>query len=147
MSTRRTPETVSFVLALFVVAILNIPFWRLFYRVLAPQSAYEWGFMAAVFIALLAAAYLSFLLLAVRPLLRPVVGLLLTMTAAASYFMLEYGTVIDVNMVRNVLETNLAEAGDLMTAKLLAYVVFLGLVLATLLWFVPIKRPAITKDF
>lgn len=147
MSTRRTPETVSFVLALFVVAILNIPFWRLFHRVLAPQSAYEWGFMAAVFIALLAAAYLSFLLLAVRPLLRPLAGLLLIMSAAASYFMLEYGAVIDVNMVRNVFETNWAEAGDLMTAKLFAYVALLGLVPAALLWFLPIEWPGMREDF
>lgn len=147
MSTRRTPEAVSFVLALFVVAILNIPFWRLFYRVLAPQSAYEWSFMAAVFVALLATAYLSFLLLAVRPLLRLLAGLLLIMTAAASYFMLEYGTVIDVHMVRNVFETNWAEAGDLMTAKLFAYVAVLGLLPAALLWFVPIEWPGMREDF
>ncbi len=147
MTTRRTPEAVSFVLALFFVAVLNIPFWRLFYRVLAPQSAYEWGFMAAVFLGLLAATYMIILLLAVRPLLRPVVGLLLVVTAAASYFMLEYGTVIDVNMVRNVFETDPAEAGDLMSGKLLAYVASFGVLPALLLWLVPIDWPRVRDDF
>ncbi|MEZ5898236.1 MAG: phosphoethanolamine--lipid A transferase [Hyphomicrobiaceae bacterium] len=147
MSTRRTPEAVSFALALFFVAVLNIPFWRLFFRVVKPHTPYEWGFTAALFIALLAVTYMIVLLLAVRPLLRPVVGLLLPITAAASYFMLEYGTIIDVHMVHNVFETNSAEAGDLVTGKFIAYVAGLGVLPAALLWMVPIDWPTMRDDF
>ena len=147
MGARRTPEAVSLALAVFFVAVLNIPFWRLLYRVVEPRGAYDWAFIAALFVALLAVTYMVILLLAVRPLLRPVVGLLLPVTAAASYFMLEYGAVIDSSMVRNIFETDTREAGDLVSTKLLVYVAALGVLPALALWLVPIEWPSMAQDF
>ena len=147
MGARRTPEAVSLALAVFFVAVLNIPFWRLLYRVVEPRGAYDWAFIAALFVALLAVTYMVILLLAVRPLLRPVVGLLLPVTAAASYFMLEYGAVIDSSMVRNIFETDTREAGDLVSTKLLLYVAALGVLPALALWLVPIEWPSMAQDF
>ncbi len=103
---RQSVEAVSLALAVFFVVVLNLPFWRLFHQVVAPRSLYEWLFIAGVFVALLSLTYMIVMLLAVRPLLRPVLGVLLPVTAAASYFMLEYGAVIDQNMVRNMFETD-----------------------------------------
>lgn len=142
----RTPESVSFALALLIVAVLNIPFWRLMFRAVEPKTTFEWLFIAATFLALLLVAYLVILLLAVRPIFRPLLIALLPMTAAASYFMLEYGVVIDVNMVRNVFETNSAEATDLVSLKMIAYIAVLGVLPSVLLWLVPIEWPALADD-
>lgn len=147
LNKRQSVEAVSLALAVFFVVVLNLPFWRLFHQVVAPRTPYEWLFIVAVFVALLALTYLIVMLLAVRPLLRPVVGLLLPVTAAASYFMLEYGTVIDHNMVRNIFETDTREAGDLISTKLILYVTALGIVPAVLLWLVPIDWLNIKQDF
>ena len=146
-SKRWSVEAVSFAAALFFVAILNIPFWKKLFEIVAPERAYDWGFMAAVFIVLMALTYMAVLLLAVRPLLRPVVGVLLVATAAASYFMLEYGVIIDANMIRNLFETDPAEASDLLTGKFITYVGVLGVLPAVALWFVPIDWPTLRRDF
>lgn len=147
MRTRWSPEAVSFTLALFFVLVLNLPFWQRFLHVVEPKSVYDWTFIAAVLVSLLIVSYMIILLLAVRPLLRPIMTVLLPVTAAASYFMLEYGTIIDVNMVRNVFETDSREAGDLMTGKLLLFVAVLGVLPAVLLWMLPIEWPRPARDF
>src|SRR5690606_21355025 len=57
-----------------------------------------------------------------RPLL---IGVLL-LSSAAAYFMDTYGIVISDDMLRNAALTSNAEAFELLTAKLIAYVVLLG---------------------
>lgn len=143
---RRSPEAVSLALAAFFVAVLNIPFWRLLYRTVEPRGFYDWAFMGALFVALFAVTYLAILIMATRPVLRPVMTLLLPLTAAASYFMLEYGGVIDVNMVRNIFETDTREAGDLFSIKLVIFFVVLGVVPAVMLWLVPISWRPLGED-
>ncbi len=73
----------------------------------------------------------------VKPVIRVAILILLPVTAAASYFMNEYGIVIDTNMVRNIFETDTREAGDLITFKLIAYVGLLGLLPAILFCLIP----------
>ena len=135
---RFSPETVTVALAAFTAVALNYPFWRIFYRTVAPQGAFEWMFAAAMLIVLFLAVHLALTLIAFRPTFRIVNALLLPVSAAASFFMLEYGVVIDANMVQNIFETNPAEAGDLISGKLLAYTAAFGILPAALLWRLPI---------
>ncbi len=135
---RYQPETVTFVLAAFTAAVLNYPFWRMFFQTVAPNSQFEWLFAAATFIVIFLAVHLALTLIAFRPVFRVVNALLLPVSAAASFFMLEYGVVIDAHMVQNIFETNTAEAGDLMSGKLVAYTAALGVLPAILLWRLPI---------
>ncbi len=133
-----SPETVTFALAAFTAVVLNYPFWRLFFRTVEPGSAFEWLFAAATLIVLFLAVHLALTLIAFRPTFRIVNALLLPVSAAASFFMLEYGVVIDANMVQNIFETNPAEAGDLISGKLVAYTAALGILPAILVWHLPI---------
>ncbi len=141
-STRYRPETVTLVLAAFTAAVLNYPFWRKFFEAVAPNSTFEWLFAAATFVVLFLVVHLALTVFAFRPAFRIVNALLLPVTAAASFFMLEYGIVIDANMVQNIFETNPAEAGDLISGKLVAYTAAFGILPAILLWRLPIAwRP------
>jgi lipid A ethanolaminephosphotransferase len=63
---------------------------------------------------------------------RYVLSLLLLMTALSSYFSDAYGVVIDRGMLINAMETNTAEARDLMSLQLLLYV--LGIFVLPTLW-------------
>ena len=137
MNTARRPETITLAASGFILAILNIPFWSLFLRTVAPHTAAEWLYVAATAAALFLILNLALTALAVRPVFRIVMAVLLPLTAAASYFMHEYGVVIDVNMVRNIFETNSAEAADLFTIKMLLAILLLGVVPAVVLWRVP----------
>ena len=78
-------------------------------------------------------------------LLKPVLILLLLLSSATAYFIDTYGVVINSDMITNVLETDAAEAGDLLNMRLVAYVVLIGVLPAYLLWRVSVVREPIGK--
>jgi lipid A ethanolaminephosphotransferase len=77
---------------------------------------------------------------------KPAIIVLLLITASASYFTSEYGTVVDGGMLKNVLQTNTNEVADLLTIKLALYVLALGVLPSALLSAFPIAyRPLRSK--
>jgi lipid A ethanolaminephosphotransferase len=140
------PEILAFIVAVYVVLVLNQPFWRKFFDLVAPHSVGDWLFAGATLVAMVLLAYLVFLAISLKPLLRILVLVLVPVTAAASYFTGEYGIVIDAQMVRNIFETDLREASDLITWKLVGYVVFLGFLPAVLFCLVPWTRRSFRRD-
>ena len=147
MLNAKRPEFVTLAVALYIVAVLNLPFWKLFLGTVAPNSVSEWAFVAATAVGLLALLNAILLSFALRPVFRIVLAVLLPVTAAASYFMHEYGVVIDVNMVRNVFETDSREAGDLISTRMALAVGVLGVLPAVLLWRVPWVERGYEEDF
>ena len=63
---------------------------------------------------------------------KPLSILIILSTCLSVFFMSNYGIIIDSDMIRNVAKTDAKEVGDLFNAKLLLFVVFLG-ILPTLL--------------
>ncbi len=59
---------------------------------------------------------------------KPLLILLLTISAFTAYFMDSYNVVIDNSMIRNTLQTNFSESSDLFSFKLVAYIFFLALI-------------------
>lgn len=64
--------------------------------------------------------------LCLRSATRPVLIGMLLLSAATAYFMDTYGVIISDDMLRNVVHTNAAEALELVTPKLFAYLLLLG---------------------
>jgi lipid A ethanolaminephosphotransferase len=133
----RRPEILVLILAAYVGLVLNHPFWRKLFETVQPHSFSGWHFVAAMVAATVVVLYLILLAVSLKPVLRVLVLVLLPVTAAASYFMSEYGIVIDANMVQNVFETDPHEAGELITFKLIAYVAILGVLPALLFCAIP----------
>ena len=77
-------------------------------------------------------------LLAFGRLTKPVLIAILPLTALAAYFMDNLGVVISTEMLQNILQTNVGEALDLLTPRLLAYVILLGALPATLVGLAPL---------
>ncbi len=59
---------------------------------------------------------------------KPLLIISLIISSFTNYFMNNYNVIIDSNMIRNTLQTNISEAGDLFTVKLILYVIFLGII-------------------
>jgi lipid A ethanolaminephosphotransferase len=133
----RRPEILALIAALYIALILNQPFWRKFYDIVAPASLRDWLLIGAMTVVVVSPVYLLLLAVSLKPLLRALIVAVLPLTAAASYFMSEYGIVIDAGTVRNIFETDTREAADLVTWRLVASVVFLGIVPAILFCLVP----------
>lgn len=73
------------------------------------------------------ATVLLFAALSFRGMVKPALIMFLLLSAPASYFMDSYGVIISDDMLRNVAHTNTAEALELFSPKLLAYMILLGI--------------------
>jgi lipid A ethanolaminephosphotransferase len=72
---------------------------------------------------------------------KPALIVVLLLSAVVAYFMDAYQVIIDNNMIDNVLQTDMAESLDLVSYKLMFYLVFLGLAPAYIVY-----RTSITKQ-
>lgn len=82
----------------------------------------------------LAAFYLAITILGTKWTFKPLLMIVLPATAAISYFMREYGVVIDADMLQNAIQTNPEEVRDLVNPGAIAYVGLLGILPAYLVW-------------
>ncbi len=83
--------------------------------------------LASLIVCFGGATALVFGLLCFRRSTKPVLIAILLLSALAAYFMDSYGVIISDDMLRNIAQTHVAEALDLLNYKLLLYVVGLGI--------------------
>ena len=104
----------------------NLPLWRALWAL--PETAGWRGLLFSLGLAVSITAALMFLLslLAWPRLVKPLAALLLVAAAASTYFMLQYGVVIDATMMANVFHTDAREARDLLSWPLLLSLVLLA---------------------
>lgn len=70
-----------------------------------------------------------------------VIALILLISVISAYFSDKYGVIIDIEMIRNSIQTDVAEAGDLFTLNLLWRLLLLvALPIAIMAW-LPLKKP------
>ena len=141
----RIPATVEAVVvaaSLFWMLAANAAFFRAALKGRALELPATWGWLAALAVLLTAGHALLLLPVANRWTVKPLVGLAIVATAFATYFMQTYGVYLDPAMLRNVLRTDPAEAGELLGWTLLPHLaVYAGLPLL-LLWRVQVlPRP------
>lgn len=105
----------------------NLPLWRAIWDL--PEVAGLRGlvFLAGLFVWIAAALTALLSLLAWTRLLKPVLLLLLLTAASSSYFMGQYGAVIDATMMANVANTDAREVRDLLSWSLVASLVVIAL--------------------
>tara|TARA_R110001592_G_scaffold217488_6_gene471229 strand:+ start:5422 stop:7071 length:1650 start_codon:yes stop_codon:yes gene_type:complete len=129
---RLKPYQLLIVVALFLTATANLTF---FTRVL---EIYPWAENTAFLSFLGLATFASLLFLAalfslVLP-ARITAIVFLIAGAMSSYFADSFGTVIDADMLRNVIETNPSESADLMTGSLATRLLLVGILPAIMAW-------------
>lgn len=130
-------NTVLLLACLLLLAGGNLGF---FSRLLEafPPAAGNLPALLALTIAVLAAHLILLGPLAFGILTKPVLTLVLLLSAAVAYFTDSFGVVVGEEMLRNVLLTDAAEAIDLLTPKLCFYLLLLGVLPVWLLWRVPL---------
>ncbi len=121
-----TAPLLAILVAFFLVVSGNYAFYRSLLAVypLAWRSA---PFLASVSFVLFCLTALFLLAFGWRRTLKPLLILVLLVSSVTSYFMNTYNVVIDVQMLRNVLQTDPAETMDLLSPRMAGYFLFLGL--------------------
>jgi len=129
--------------SLALVAFYNLTTWKALTGLTQLQGLKALAFELSFGVFLWAAFTFLLMLFSFRPTLKPVLSLVALCSAAAAYFMNNYGIAIDTVMMQNVLETNPAEASALLSAKLFGYLALLGLLPVVVIWWLPVSYRAV----
>ena len=113
-------------------------------------DATAWGFGAALVVGVLALHLLLLTPLSSRWTVKPLLALVVVVTAFASFYIQHYGVYLDPSMLRNVLRTDLHEAGELLNLSLLLHLLLHALLPLLVLWRVQLvagswKRSLLTR--
>ena len=132
----RPKISISFVTlaaSLWLLLLDNWSFWNALLRIVNGQGS---TLLIACLLVVFLLLFNMVLCLVCHPgTTKPILIFLLIVTSVAAYFMNEYGTMIDKGMIRNVFATDPAEIRDLLSLKLLFYILFLGVLPSALtLW-------------
>ncbi len=133
-------ETLALFAGLFFTLSSNRLFWRSAFAGRDFTGAGDWLFAAGLLVTL---ATLHFLILAAlcnRWTVKPLLALLVVATAFASYYMTTYTVFLDPSMLRNVLRTDVKEAGELFGLGMLPHLLLYAVVPLLLLSRIRIVR-------
>ncbi|CAM3413491.1 MULTISPECIES: phosphoethanolamine transferase EptA [Yersinia] len=134
-------NAITFILscALFFTLFLNALFIHKAWSLIAFGSLDSYVFAATIPLVIFCALNITFSLLCVPYLRKPIIITLLLGSAAANYFMFSYGVVIDGNMMQNAFETNAQEATALLTPRMGWWLLGLGILPAVVICFTRIE--------
>lgn len=138
-------ETLALLVSLFFTLAGNGAFWSAL-MAQQPASTAETGRLL-LFTGLLmtGAQWLLLLLVINRWTAKPLLYLLFFLSAPAVYFMTEYGIYFDLAMVRNIFETDVREASELIDWPLLPYLLTLAVLPGLLLWRIRIAHSSLRQ--
>ncbi|MCR8932558.1 MULTISPECIES: phosphoethanolamine transferase [unclassified Pseudomonas] len=132
------PEWVTLIASAFLLIGFNLVLWQHLFAITGGDGR-GIAMRVAFAVMILAAFNLVLTVLAFRPLLKPVLIVLFLTSAGVAYFMNQYGVMMDAGMFRNFAETNVTEVRDLLSLKLFAFILLLGVLPSWLLWKVPVN--------
>ncbi|MCB0324110.1 MAG: phosphoethanolamine--lipid A transferase [Bdellovibrionales bacterium] len=111
-----------------------------------PLNIHYAPFILSLALVLGTSTYLVLAVLCVGRATKPILTVLLLLSAAASYYMNRYGVVIDHEMVRNVALTDSREVRDVVHWGLVLHLILLGVVPAVVLMLLPVERTSFLTE-
>ncbi|MHB1121512.1 MAG: phosphoethanolamine transferase [Ramlibacter sp.] len=133
--------------SLWMATVANLPLWRELDALHLLDTPADWalaGGLAATMAGLLTGILSLFAWR--RWTLKPVIGVLLAMSASAAYFMWTYHVVVDADMVVNVLQTDPQEVRALLNVRMIGALLGLfALPLAVVSWF-PLRETTVVRQ-
>ncbi len=102
-------------------------------------------FLLSLAIFYLCATVIFFSLVCFRHTTKPILILVLITSSIAAYFMDSYNVILNSEMMDNVFNTNIAEASDLFSTKLVIYLVLLGIFPAFFIYRINIIRQGLKQ--
>ena len=133
-------ETLLLATLAWVMATMNGAWWSAVGAGRDWTQPANWLFVAACFVALTLLHFAMLAPLSNRWTVRPLLSLLVIVSAAAAYYMHEFSVILDPTMIQNVLRTDSHEAGDLLTPGLFGWVLALSALPLACIWIVRLER-------
>lgn len=127
-------QWVALLAALYFAIVCNTAFWRAFTATSSWQDGSGWRLALGLFVAMVALHAALLLVVLNRWTMKPLLSVILLVTASVVFYMNQYQVFIDADMVRNVLATERKEATELLTPRLAMTVLIYGVLPTVLLW-------------
>lgn len=140
-------EALLLAVLLFFIVTGNAPFWN---AVLADRSAADaasWGYALAVGTGIAALQFIIFGLFLNRWTAKPLLGLLIAISAFSSFYMGKFGIYLNPEMLRNVLKTDVAEARELFTLDLVPHLLLFAVLPLAILQRTRLRRRSLGRGF
>lgn len=128
--------------ALYIALFLNIAFWHQAFKLLPVNSLHSAWVFASMPVVGFAVINILLTLASFLRLHRLAVAIFVLLGAAVQYFILNFGIVMDRSMIDNILDTTPAESFALLSVRLVLSILFSGVLMAALAWWVKIRYPA-----
>ncbi|MEP6634888.1 MAG: phosphoethanolamine--lipid A transferase, partial [Luteimonas sp.] len=133
-------ETLTLAVCLFFSLFSNIPFWRAVAATGVLHGPSGWLTAACLFVAITALHFVLLCALLTRWTAKPILTIVLLVTAVAAHFMSQYTVYFDADMIRNVLHTDGKESRELISPGLILPLLLAGVVPACAVWWVRLRR-------
>ncbi|MFT8210007.1 MAG: phosphoethanolamine transferase [Symbiopectobacterium sp.] len=141
ISMRFNPVQLTWVAALFFTSIGNVALWQTLWANVEVNSLHSLLFFISLPVFFFCLFNLLLTPILVLPYMRkPLLALLVVISASCSYFMLYYNVLIDRSMVQNVFETNQAELTSYFSIPLLLTIIVLGVLPTAAMVSLPAKK-------
>ncbi|MGC9552755.1 phosphoethanolamine transferase [Vibrio metoecus] len=128
------------ILAVYFALPLNLPVYEKLAQIFTESAQIHWGFVISIPLFFLFALNFIFQIFSWPYLFKPFFALLLIISSVLSFVGFQYGTIVDRDMLVNVLETNSSEASSYLTVYSVLWFVFLGVLPALWLLLTPIRK-------
>ncbi len=132
--------------AFYFAFILNISFWKFVINNVQFDSLGIFLFIASMAAIIFAGFYLVFSIFTWPYIIKPLLVIFLLTAAPVSYYMVQFNVFVDLDMLRNVMQTNTAEALDLVTLKYILWILFFGILPSIWLCFRKIEYKPFIKE-
>lgn len=142
-----TSSRLILLVTIFIVISANLIFWNKLLPLLDLATLQGWSTLLGFFALLVWILASLLLLLGMKYLLKPILVLILLISAVVSYFQNEMGVIINEAMIQSLLETNTKEATEFLSLKYFIYLIGLGLIPAIIIIWLPIKTTGFWRDW
>ncbi len=139
---RLSTEALIVLVCAYFVLVCNGPFWEAIRTATTSMQM-----LLSLGVAVFALHALVFGLFAFGRFARPLLAVLLVTTSLVHWYMTRYAVVIDADMIRNVLNTDMAESRELVSVRMLFHVFLLGILPAVLVLLTRLKHRPRGRSF
>jgi lipid A ethanolaminephosphotransferase len=137
----------ALVTSLLWATLYNSRFWHATFESMWHPTVGAAGFIASLFVFVVCVQAILLMLMPTRTVMRVAASLLFVIASLSAYFTSAYGAIMNKEMMRNVIDTDPAEVGGLVSGDLLAHLLILGVLPAVLVWFVRLPPLGIGRQW
>jgi lipid A ethanolaminephosphotransferase len=133
-------ETLVLIVTAWIVATANAAWWKAIGQGRDWSQPGNWLFMICCFITLVGLHFAVLAPFAFRRVVRPLLTLLVVVSAGAAWYMNTFAVMLDPTMIRNVLRTDVHEARELLNLRMIGWVLLCSALPLAYIWLVRLEN-------